>query len=333
MAYFARLRDIFCAYFIEHFLHIMLKKICKTDTEGKVYEYYCESCDYGCHKKFLYTQHINTKKHQRAQCSKNAHKNMQPILQCDCGRRYRHIQSYNRHQRTCPAARGADASAAKNVVIDDRESERDELRTMITTLIRQNQAVLMENKEMRGLVGEMMPKIGNNNTTINNRFNLQVFLKEQCKDAINLSEFVDSLRLELGDLAATSQVGFAGGVAKIFVQGLQELELHHRPIHCSDLKREVLYVKDNDTWERDSDDNSRVKAAISAVARRQIGTIKDWEAAHPDWNKTDEGTQQYIRMIRNVTGPDVDSAAEDKIIRTIAKEVAISKDNALIGTT
>lgn len=258
---------------------------------------------------------------------------MQPILQCDCGRRYRHIQSYNRHQRNCPAVRGADASAAKNVVIDDRESERDELRTMITTLIRQNQAVLMENKEMRGLVGEMLPKIGNNNTTIHNRFNLQVFLKEQCKDAINLSEFVDSLRLELGDLAATSRVGFAGGVAKIFVQGLQELELHRRPIHCSDLKREVLYVKDNDTWERDSDDNSRVKAAISAVARRQIGTIKDWEAAHPDWNTTDEGTQQYIRMIRNVTGPDVDSAAEDKIIRTIAKEVAISKDNALIGTT
>ena len=204
--------------------------------------------------------------------------------------------------------------------------EKQELRNMVTTLITQNQAMLMENKEMREMVHDMLPKIGSNNTTINNRFNLQVFLNEKCKDAINLSEFVESLQLELGDLENTTQVGFVGGVAKIFVKGLRELDLHKRPIHCSDLKRDVLYVRDNDTWKKDSDNNKHVKAAINTVAKKQISSIKEWEDKNPDWNKTEEGTEQYIKMVRHVTGSSDDNTIENKIIKSIAKEVAISKD-------
>ena len=223
----------------------------------------------------------------------------------------------------------------ENLVIIEKENNHDdvekkELRNMITTLITQNQAMLMENKEMRELVHDMIPKIGNNNTTIHNKFNLQLFLNEQCKDAINLTEFVESLHLEMADLANTRQVGFVSGLAEIFIKGLKELELHRRPIHCSDLKRDVLYVKDNDTWKKDSDDNKRMKKAISTIAKRQIIKIKEWEANNPNWNKTEEGTQQYIEMVKNVTGPEIEGDAENKIIKSIAKEVTISKENMII---
>ena len=184
--------------------------------------------------------------------------------------------------------------------------------------------MLLESKDMREMVKDMIPKLGNNNTTIN-KFNLQVFLNEQCKDALNLTDFVATLQLELADLDATRQHGYVNGITNIFVRGLRELELHKRPIHCSDLKREVLYVKDNDTWLKDDDDKARMKQAITTVAKRQLAIIKDWEAKNDKWNETDKGTKMYIDMVKSVTGGS-DESSENKIIKTIAKEVIIEKE-------
>jgi len=178
---------------------------------------------------------------------------------------------------------------------------------------------------MVGLVKEMIPKIGNNNTTINNKFNLQIFLNERCKDAINMTEFVETLHLEMDDLDNTCQNGYISGIADIFVKGLKQLELHQRPIHCSDLKREVIYVKDNDTWERDNEEKT-IKKAINAVAKKQIDKIKEWEQYNPDWTNTENGTKEYIEMVRNVTNTGGgDGKTDNKIIKTIAKEVIIEK--------
>ena len=149
-------------------------------------------------------------------------------------------------------------------------------------------------------------------------------MNEECKDAINLTDFVETLRLELADLDATRQNGYVNGITNIFVRGLRELELHKRPIHCSDLKREVLYVKDNDTWLKDNEDKDKMKRAITTVAKRQIDIIKDWEAKNENWNETEKGTQMYIDMVRSVTGGN-DNVSDNKIIKTIAKEVIIEK--------
>lgn len=296
----------------------MLKKICPDETINEKPKYYCEKCDYSCNKIFLYKQHCKTKKHSKTQCSKMLKKNAAEKYSCECGRKYEHIQSYKRHKKTC--------ASSCNVILDvqekDQDQEKADLRGMISTLITQNQTMLMENKEMRELVKDMIPKIGNNNTTIN-KFNLQVFLNEQCKDAINLSDFVETLRLELDDLDATRQNGYVSGITSIFVRGLRELELHKRPIHCSDLKREVLYVKDNDSWEKDRD-NKTMKQAITTLAKRQIDIIKEWEADNVNWNSTETGTQRYIDMVRNVTNGN-DNVNDNKIIKTIAKEVTIDK--------
>lgn len=289
----------------------MLKKICSDDTENQKYKFYCKKCDYGSNKKFLYKQHCETKKHNNVQCSKML-KKYAVLQKCQCGRTYKHIQSYKRHKKTC--------GVITNIPSDE---EKEELRGMISTLITQNQNMLLENKEMREMVKDMIPKIGNNNTTIN-KFNLQVFLNEQCKDAINLTDFVETLKLELCDLDETRQNGYVTGITNIFVRGLRELELHKRPIHCSDLKREVLYVKDNDTWLKDNNNKQRMKQAITTVAKRQIDIIKEWETKNPDWNETYYGRQMYIDMVRNVTGGN-ESIDDNKIIKTIAKEVIIEK--------
>jgi hypothetical protein len=194
---------------------------------------------------------------------------------------------------------------------------------MISLLVSQNQNMLMENHEMREMVKDMIPKIGN--TTINNKFNLNVFLNEQCKDAINLTEFIDTLNLELIDLDNTRHHGYVNGIANIFIRGLKQLDLHKRPIHCSDYKREILYVKDNDAWEKDTDDKTIMKHALTNLAKRQIDKIKEWEDKHPEWNKTEDGTNNYIKMVKSLTDCE-DNKSDNKIIKTIAKEVIISKE-------
>ena len=171
---------------------------------------------------------------------------------------------------------------------------------------------------MQKVVKEMLPRIGNNNTT----FNLQVFLDETCKDAVNLSEFIAGLQLGPSELEITRRLGFAGGVADIFVRGLRAIDLHRRPIHCSDLTREVLHIRDNNVWAAQGEAKPRLEAAISEVARRQTSQIKAWEETYPDWNKTEEGTQRYISMVRSVTDQD-QAGAGRAIINEIAREVVI----------
>jgi len=256
---------------------------------------------------FLFKQHCSTKKHKNGKCSKML-KKYAPVYKCECGKEYKHIQSFNRHTKNC--------------IVKNSEREKRELRTMISSLVSQNQNMLMENKEMRELVKDMIPKIGN--TTINNKFNLNLFLNEECKDAINLTDFITNLKLELDDLDNTRQNGYITGISNIFIRELKQLELHKRPIHCSDIKREILYVKDNNTWEKDNEDNTIMKGAINSLAKRQINKIKEWELENPTWNKTEEGRNNYIKMVKTITECD-DDKVDNKIIKSIAKEVIIDK--------
>lgn len=277
-------------------------------------KYVCTFCDYSCNTKFLYKQHCSTKKHKKY-TTNNIEMDVKQKYTCSCGKIYTHIQSYKRHKQSCD--KQLVVKQPKNMSIDD------ELREVITNLISQNQNILLENKEMRDMVKEMIPKIGN--TVINNKFNLQIFLNEKCKDAINLTEFVQNLTLNLDDLNKTRRDGYITGITNIFVKGLRELDLYKRPIHCCDLKREVLYVRDNNEWEKDNNNKDHIKGAINIVARKQIGLIKLWEAKNPDWSKTDRGAEQYIKMIRCITNAGTQPISDNKIIRTIAKEVLIEK--------
>ena len=267
-------------------------------------KFHCDLCDYHCKSIFLLNQHFMTQKHLKKEGMVSLE-----TYTCDCGREYKHIQSYNRHLKKCKRR--------------DIDLKKDDLKEMISTLITQNQNILLENREMREMVVDLIPKVGNN-VTINNKFNLNLFLNEDCKNALNLSEFINKMNLKLSDLDETRENGYISGITNIFVRELKRLDMHKRPIHCSDLKREIMYVKDNDCWERDDENKKIIRGAINTVTKKQINIIKEGERNNPDWEKTEEGTNNYMQLVSNITSTG-DYKSDNRIIKSIAKEVVIDK--------
>jgi hypothetical protein len=167
-----------------------------------------------------------------------------------------------------------------------------------------------------------------NNTTNNNSFNLNVYLNETCKDAINMVDYVNSLNLDLSDLEETGKLGYSNGMSRIFINGLKDMDVHMRPIHCSDLKREILYIKEDNVWEKDNENRDGIKNALRKIEQKNIQQIPLWIKAHPNCviSSNRENTP-YLKMVMQSTGgqhPD-ETANMAKIITNIAKAVAINK--------
>lgn len=197
--------------------------------------------------------------------------------------------------------------------------------------------MIQENKELRNIlieqqkqISELIPKIGNNNTTNNtthntNNFNLNFFLNEQCKDAVNLIDFINSLQVEFSQMEYTGTHGFVEGMSNIFNKAIQNMEVTKRPIHCTDLKRDILYVKDNEVWEKDNDTNGKMVAAIDIVKQNNLSKITDWMKENPGCEQmTNPKNDMFINMIKEHTSDN--SKDIKKIIKSIAKTSTIPKN-------
>lgn len=281
---------------------------------NKDWKFFCKICHYGCSKKYLFSQHTKTKKHEMLINAQSLHPHPEiptPLHQCKCGKTYKHVQSYTRHSKTC--------NKSSLVADSDNTLTTKDIHGLLTSLSEQYKNIVIENTEMRKLVADLLPHVGNN-TTIHNQFNIQMFLNTQCKDALNLTDFIETLKLDHNDFCSSKENGQCNGIADIFLRGLKALDLHKRPIHCSDLKREVLYVKDDGVWEKENEENCKLKGAITSIAKKQIHVIKIWEEAHPNWQHNEKSAQEYCRMVQQLTSPN-NETEENKIIKTIAKEV------------
>ena len=293
-------------------------------------KYSCESCNFKCYKQSDYNRHILTAKHQnRTNRTQKTPKNADKF-ECECGKVYKARNSLWYHKHRC--------SYRNTELIEIGEST--ETHTIDSSLVVE---LLKENKELRELMVEQNKHIidlaknscnttnnTTNNTNItNNKFNLNVFLNETCKDAINLNDFIQSIELNTDDFVNTGELGFVKGISNIMVERIRDMEPHTRPIHCTDLKREVVYVKDSNKWAKEDDNKTHLRKAVRIVANKNKEQVHPWRAQNPNSDILDtpecDKFFEYTKASLGGYGKEEDLKFENKIINNILKETVINK--------
>jgi hypothetical protein len=200
-------------------------------------------------------------------------------------------------------------------------------------LIDQNKQMMSQNNNMMSQndrIIELSKNVGNhNNNNSNNSFNLNMYLNETCKDALNIMDFVNQLKIGLTELEETGRLGFANGISKIFIDGLKQIDINNRPVHCSDSKRETLYIKSNNEWNKEDGERKILTSALKHVANKNIKQISEWTKVHPDYNDSDsKDNDRFLQIVSEaMSGSTVDETNKNynKIIKNIAKETIIEK--------
>ena len=292
---------------------------------GKPPTYFCKNCNfYTCNKKD-FARHNITDKHLSL-TNPNLKTQKNPLYTCNCGKVYKHSSSLCAHKKKC-------TKEELNNEDTEKSNEIQEMKEFMKYLMK-------ENSEMKNMMLEqqniMMKVIENgthnttNNTNSHNKaFNLNFFLNETCKDAMNIMDFVDSIKLQLSDLENVGKLGYVEGISNIITSNLKALDVTKRPVHCADKKREVMYVKDDDKWEKEDDSKKKIRKAIKRVVFKNQRLIPEFKKEHPDCHTYHSNfSDQYNKIIVESMGGsgDNDMEKEDKIIRNISKTITIDKE-------
>ncbi len=274
--------------------------------------FHCELCDFKCSKLSDWNRHISTAKHKMVT---NGDKNGDILRQktpqlftCECGKSYKHRQGLSRHKKICKKTPDnvEDENVTSNPVIDD---EKKELIEII--------------KKQSEQINQLIPCVGNNNNNnTTNNFNVNFFLNNDCKDAMNITDFIESLQVQLKELEYTADNGHVKGITNIFHTALANMEENKRPMHCTDLKREVLYIKDNDEWLKD-EDKDILKNAVTKVVDKNCENQAEWLDNHPDvLVPGSKDSNKYIKMMDACLGKG-DDTEQHKIMKNIMKDVKL----------
>ena len=299
--------------------------------------YNCKTCNFISSNKKDYNRHVLTIKHSKKMIEEKGYSVIQnysknviqkPLFLCEsCGKKYKYKSGLCKHQKKCN-------SKTQKVEVENKDlrNEITELRTKIFEQMHESAINLnttmkafietqkednKKNLEQMETFKNIIPKIGN---TYNNKLSINVYLNEKCKDAMNITDFVENLTISLEDLMYTKNHGFVKGISNIFVKQLQDMEPTQRPIHCSDKKRLQFYVKDENKWEKDRS-HQKINSSIENIAVMQIKNIKAWEEQNPNYLNDDELLMEWHSMIHSVMG------GENEIIRmkncdSIKKEIS-----------
>ena len=283
-------------------------------------KYYCEKCDYTTDRKSNFDNHNLSAKHIKSMNSNVIKQKLSTDHICEiCNKKYKDYSGLWRHKKKCPKEV---SETNKEVDISDKN--------LIITLIQQNQELQKQNNEIQKQMLEVI-KNGTNNTNIHNSnnktFNLQFFLNETCKDAMNITDFVNSIKMQLTDLENVGKNGYVNGISNLIVKNLNALEVNKRPVHCSDLKREIMYVKDENRWEKEKE---KLENAIKKVSYKNVLKILEWQKEHPgceySCNKENDKYLQIVNESMSALTEEEKMKNINKIITRIAKEVVIEKE-------
>ena len=307
-------------------------------------KYFCEKCDYTCIKKYNWDKHLLTAKHLKetmeTEMEIKSGEKWQTDITCECGKSYKNKSGLWKHQKKCKVYEEKSKITEENITLTTEEKEEsyeENSQKNMNILINLFQEQLKENKELKELIIEQQKKIMEisagtnitNNTTNNNKFNLNIFLNEKCKDALNITDFINNIDVGFKDFENFGRLGYVGSINNILIRELKGLDVYKRPFHCSDLKREVIHVKDNNTWVKD-DDKKHMKRAIKLIEHKNIKLVPSWLKANP---KADDIStkkhEEYMKILDNSMGEIKDEDNErnyEKIIKNVAKEILIDKE-------
>lgn len=268
--------------------------------------FYCIDCDFKCSKKSNYDKHLSTRKHK---ILTNTYKKMPDdkieIYECECGKEYKHRQSLYTHKKKC----NYDTNN-KKCVVDDNKYDK-----LLDKLMEQN-----ENLQ------EKLLKANTTKVKNVNKFNLNVFLNNDCKNAMNIMDFIKKVETSASTLEYIKEKGFVGGISKLLLEGLDKLEVNDRPLHCTDLKRETIYIKNNNTWEKDNEEKDKMKEVITKVSRKNLLSLQDWVKENPECTTTGTNANEgYHKLLQEALNHGNDKQVK-KIIKKISKHITVKEE-------
>ena len=341
-----------------------MEKVAKKLQNNKTHKYYCKSCLYGCNNKTNFEKHKNTYKHLKlTNASFTLQKKLPSKNKCEfCGKIFNHRQSLHRHKKTCKMRLSQSPKVSKSLQKvsneflcecgkkyksksgfykhktlckylhdeEDNESDKEDIiptnnvEKLLKSIMLDNKAILKENQILRNKLSNLETNVTNiTNNTQNNHLNINMFLNEKCKNAMNIEDFIEKIKLSLEDLNYTKDNGYTKGISNIFIKNLTDMDVTERPIHCSDQKRMQFYVKDADEWKKDKN-NEKLDDTIKKVSKKQIQNLEKWVKANPDYLDSDSKTQEYYKLVRNLTQQDDDINLR-KIKKKVGENVKIDK--------
>jgi len=280
----------------------------------KCQKYFCKKCLFTCSKKSNWNKHILTLKHKKNKYT------------CVCGNSYKFRQSLYSHKKTCGKIKNETNQIINthdnNITLNEKE--------LILSLLQQN-------NNLQNQIIEMAKNAGNNNNNTTNShnktFNLQVFLNETCKDAMNIMDFVNSMEINLDDIQKVGELGYVNGMTNIILKNLRALDVTKRPLHCTDAKREIMYIKDDNKWEKETENKDKMKKALKYIMHRNAKMFNVFKEKYPDCIKSySKHSDTYNKLVVEVLGGKGDYEAQhnEKIIRRIAREMVIDKSVACL---
>jgi hypothetical protein len=302
-------------------------------------KYKCEKCAFVCSNKSNYTKHLLTRKHIDTTGSDG---NMPDhtddaevkLYECECSKTYKYRSSLYNHQKTCKSINSS--KQGKNTIVEILLKENTDFKNIMLDVVKSNIHLQQHCSDLQKQFNEVCKNtnshnktyINNTNNSHNKTFNLQFFLNEQCKDAMNLSDFVKSITLQLSDLENVGKLGYVEGISNIMIKKLNEMDIYKRPVHCSDAKRETLYVKDEDCWEKEPENNPRLRKAIRHISKKNSDLLTTWSDKNPaSKNNQSKENNKYMVMIQQAMGGSGEIADnENKIIKKLAKVFLIEKN-------
>jgi len=306
---------------------MLTKKVQKSSEK-----FHCDLCDYTSCRKSQYDRHLLTAKHIKLTNVTNTYENVSKgstTFTCtNCSKVYRSRMGLWQHSNKCSP------DTNKSVVVENPVIDTN----LILKLIQQNEnlqnLLVQQSNEKTELINKLMEREpGNNNTNCNNnttnnnhqKFNLNFFLNETCKDAMNIQEFLENIRVTFEDLLTIGNAGFVNGVSDILIKQLRDLDVNKRPIHCTDAKRETIYVKDQDSWNKDDKENTRLKNAIEKIEYKNVVALRDWCNENPDAkvNNTSKNILKDKIYMQTLQG---DDQTRNRIIKNLTKEIVVEKE-------